>query len=316
MSRKALLTLPVFSILAFPASAADVVAPAQEVAPAQQPAAKGLLTSGVADFWLGYVFIDADLTTNTDLPPDTWRAGGQALFNIPIGDQFSAQLDLSGDGDFTNASNSTTDDYAGQILGGGHLSYRDPNAFLLGGFAGIGEAFLHEPGVVSDKHETGWMVGGEGQYYLGNTTFYGQAGYFDTDGNDPETLVDAWFARGVIRHFFTPNSMLSGEFTYGQGTNTEGTPDDIAFAGWEVLYKQQIDSTHFAWFVSYDGHYVEVDKNPTSTEDEHLYEHAFKVGLSFKFGADTLLEQDRYGATLDLPADPLRAAGYTVDVVD
>ena len=302
--------------MAFPAGAADVVSPAQEVAPAQQPAAKGLLISGVADFWLGYVFMDPDLDGPQDLPPDTWRAGGQALFNIPISDQFSAQLDLSGDFDFDNATNPTTDDYAGQILGGGHLSYRDPNAFLLGGFAGIGEAFVDEPGVVSDKHETGWMVGGEGQYYLGNTTFYGQAGYFDTDGNDTETLVDAWFARGVIRHFFTPNAMLSGEVTYGQGTNNVNTPDDIAFAGWEVLYKQQIDSTHFAWFVSYDGHYVEVDKNTVGSTDEHLYEHAFKVGLSFKFGANTLLEQDRYGATLDLPADPLRAAGYTVDVVD
>ncbi len=313
MSKQALLTLPMVCMLALPVDAADVVAPIQ------QPAAEGLLTSGVADFWLAYVFVDPNLGTGDQdsAVPDTWRGGGQALFNVPIGDQLSAQFDLSADGDFNYSSYPAAADYVGQILGGAHLSYRDPNAFLIGGFAGYGGAFVHASSPrTSDADEPGWMVGGEGQYYLGNTTFYGQVGYFDTDGNDSETLVDASFARGVIRHFLTPNSMLSGEFTYGQGTNAERRPDDITFAGWEVLYKQQIESTRLAWFVSYDGHYVEVDKNPVSTDDEHFYEHAFKVGLSFKFGADTLLEQDRYGATLDLPAAPLRAAGYTVDVVD
>jgi hypothetical protein len=271
---------------------------------------QGLLLSSVVDLWIGYVWMDSNVDSG-DAPPDTGRAGGQVLFNIPLGNQFSAQLDFAGEGDFDNANGGAGHfDYVGLIQGGGHLSYRDPKSFLLGAFAGIGEAY-----VTGDDNEGGWMVGGEGQAYLGNTTLYGQAGYFDSDANDSETLVDAWFVRGVVRHFLTSNSMISAEFLYGWGENTETTPDDIDFAGWEVLYKQQMESNRVAWFAGYEGHYMSNDPKPTgATED--LYEHIIKVGVSFKFHGNDLLTEDRYGATLDLPLDPLRTAGYTADIVD
>lgn len=286
--------------------------------PAPDKAASGLLNSGVADLWIGHVSIEPDLSSPSDNPTDTGRAGGQLLFNLPLGNNASLQLDIAGEGDFDNNDpDGFTQDYEGLIQGGAHLSHRVPNSYLIGGFVGVGEVFVGSGSSGLNKDEGGWMAGAEGQLYHGNTTFYGQAGYFDSDGNDFETLVDAWFVRGVIRHFFTPNSMISGEVLYGEGEDS-ATPisEDINFAGWELIYKRQMDSRPVDWFVAYDGHYVENDKVPGLT-DEDLVEHVFKIGFSIRFGgANSLLDQDRRGATLDLPFDPLRAAGYTVDVVD
>ena len=300
-------------VLAIPAMAADLPY-------VEEPLVEDmgeLLRSGMADVWLGYVWINVD-ENDDDIPKDTGRAGGQGLLNIPFAERFSMQLDISSEGDFKRGFDSANAnrDYEGQILGGVHLSYRDPTSYLFGAFAGVGEAFLGNGG--TQKDETGWMFGLEGQFYLDRTTFYAQGGYYGGDNNDPgkETMEEAWFVKGVVRHFFTPNTLISGELMYGWGHEGGSIEDDINFAGWELLLKQQFGTSAFSAFAAYDGHFVEIKKMTPGSSDEHLYEHAAKIGISFAFGAPDLLAQDRYGATLSLPADPLRASAYTADVVD
>ena len=282
---------------------------------------QGLLLSAVADVWGGYVWMDPNLTTGNDNPNDTGRVGGQLRVNIPLGNRFSVQLDGAAEGDFDNdypATNSTQD-YEGLVQGGGHLSYRDPNAYLIGVFGGYGHVFVGEGTGTTEKDENGWMFGGEGQVYLGNTTLYGQAGYFDSSANDSETLVDAWFARAQAQHFLTPNSVVVADFIYGAGENNV-TPsnDDIDFAGWELKYKRQLMAFPATWHAAYEGHYVAVDKAPGAFgPDEDLYEHIVKFGVSFAWGGgDSMQDLYRRGPALDLPLEPLRAAGYTVDIVD
>ena len=51
-----------------------------------------------------------------------------------------------------------------------------------------------------------------------------------------------------------------------------------------------------------------------TTENDHATEHVFKAGIKILFGANTLKQNDRYGATLDLPMLPVRANGLTENI--
>lgn len=282
------------------------------VAAAEAPAS-GLMYSGVVDFWGGYVFMDQGEDSDGDEPEDTGRFGARGRINVPLGENVSTQFDVDIELDFNKEDDDSIKDYERAAQFGLHLSWRDPSSYLFGIFGGGGVANVND-----DESERGYMAGGEGQFYLGNTTFYGQAGYFDTEGNDDETLVDAFFVRGVVRHFFDPDSMVSAEVLYGAGDNTESTPDDIDVVGWEVMYQRRLASMGAGalfGFIAYDGHYMMQEDDPGGTE-ENLTEHVIKVGLSFMFGPSSLQENDRRGATLDLPLDMLRTAGYTVDIID
>ena len=148
--------------------------------------------------------------------------------------------------------------------------------------------------------------------YLGDTTLYAQAGYFDVPNpDDNETLTDAFFARLSVHHYFTPNDVLSGELVYAGGNDTQGN-NDVDTVGREAEYKHSLDFIPAALTVAYDGQYIAVDEGAV----EDLFEHVIKDGLSFKFGADTSQDNDRRGVALDIPIEMLKGAGYTVDVVD
>lgn len=287
--------------LAGSASAADLDPPLAE--PAAVP---DLLWAGTFEVFGGAAFFDLDENdADGDEPDDTGRVGGSARLNIPLFSSFSVQADLDTEFD-TNSTGGGVGDYEGLVQVGGHLSWRDPSSFLIGVFGAYGEAEVD-----ANEDEKGFLIGGEAQLYLGNTTLYVQAGYFEVpDAGDNETLEDAFFARGTVRYYLTPDSSLSGDLVYVGGDNGQG--EDVDSVGWEVEYKHNLNIIPAAVFVAYDGQYIAVDEGTT----EDLFEHAFKVGLSFTFGADTLQDNDRRGVALDIPTEPLKAAGYTVDVVD
>ena len=58
--------------------------------------------------------------------------------------------------------------------------------------------------------------------------------------------------------------------------------------------------------LAYRGAYYDA-----TTENDHATEHVFKAGIKVLFGAATLQQNDRYGATLDLPMLPVRANSLT-----
>lgn len=298
------------ALLSSAASAADISYD-HEGSLKDTPMPYGLIWGGTLDLWIAGVGIESNLGAGDgDDPDDTARLGGTGRVNIPLSRHFSAQLDVDSEFDTASEDDDGTGDYDGLVQIGGHLSYRDAG-YLVGVFGGYGMVATHD-----DDDERGYLVGAEGQLRYGNWVGYLQGGYYDVpDAGDDETMRDAFFVRGEKRYFFTPNDMLSASLLYGEGEEGGTVKDDITFAGWNLEFRQKFDDKPLAWFVAYDGHYVEIDK-VSSNDDEDLTEHVFKVGLSFVMNAVTLQENDAFGATLSTPTDPLKASGYTVDIVD
>lgn len=263
----------------------------------------GLLWASTIDLWGAYAAIDSE-NTGSDIPEDTGRIGGSAKVNLPFSANVALQLDLDSEFDTKSEENG---DYDGLVQGAAHLSYRTPG-YLLGVFGGYGMVATHD-----DDDERGYLIGAEGQLRRGNFVFYGQVGYFDVpDPGDTETMRDSWFVRGESRYFYSPNQLVSASLIYGEGEDGQTNVGDVEYLGWELKYQQKFDNKPMAWFAAYDGNYFE----HTDANTEEVTEHVFKLGLSFTYNADTLLENDQFGTTLSTPTEPLKAAGYTVDVID
>lgn len=270
---------------------------------AGKPVARDSQTSAVGEFWFGYSF----LTEDNIAPPidDSYpELGGALRVNIPAGGDLSFQLDFQGESAFVD---DTSKNYTGSVLSGGHLSWRDPTQWLLGGFAGIGNGFN-----AFDETATTYLIGAEGQYYLTDWTFYGQLGYTDADESDtgtPDAFRNAWFGRGVARFFMDGNTKLEGELSYASGEN-DTDADDMDVWGWGLRYERAVPSMDAGLFLAYQGNYYD-----NSTEARTLTEHTLKLGLSFAFGIEGQKYVDRHGATLDLPM-VTRWSAYGVDMLD
>lgn len=263
--------------------------------------------SGVGEFWLGYNFLNEG-TPATVVDDDSYFGlGGDLRLNFPIDDGWSFQLDLAGESGFVDNSN---DNYTGSVLGGGHVSWRDPNEWLLGGFIGIGNGFNAD-----EDTTTAWLFGAEGQLYLTDWTFYGQLGYmdaYDVDIGADDAFRNAWFGRGVARYFLGANGKLEGELSYASGENDTDS-DDMDVWGWGLRYERPVQSMDANLFLAYEGSYYQATNN--GAIDDELTEHTIKLGLNVPFGVKGQKYVDRHGATLDLPM-VTRWAAYGVDVLD
>ncbi|WP_162914202.1 hypothetical protein [Taklimakanibacter lacteus] len=274
----------------------SAVASAADMEPPVEP---GLVPAGLIDGYVGY-----RSTTSTDyVHTDGLTYGGAARFSLPLFDIFSIQGDAQGEW-YDDIDDSWEPTEAWAL--GGHISVRDPELGLIGAFA----AYSNGDGV--DEHNGppthSLVVGGEFQYYLDDLTLYVQAGYADIiyDSGEPEGFVDGWFVRGVGRYFLGDDTRLQAEISYGETSQFVDAEDDGEITNWEVELR-----TGFGFdmplygFIGYRGGYYDA-----TTEEDDGEEHVGFVGLSFLFGADSLRHNDRYGATLDLPMLPARAAPW------
>lgn len=238
---------------------------------------------------------------------------GAARASIPFNPNWSAQLDIDGLATFTSRSNGD-DNLQDYFFGSGHLTWRDPTSFAFGAFGSVGSSSGGE-----DENATFWLIGAEGQFYLPTVTLYGQAGYFEADDeNENDVITDAWFARAVVRWFIGPDMRLQGEGSYTNGDENDSPAGDFEMWSWEVRYDQRFTGTPVGWFIGYNGMWGELDPAAAATPNESFTEHSFWAGLSFTFGYNskmTLLDNDRYGATLDTP-EIGRWTGYTTEVID
>lgn len=291
------------------ASAAALTLPALAHA-AGKPSGSDSQTSGVGEIWVGNTFL-SEGATNTVTDDDSYLGlGGNFRVNFPAGSQTSFQLDLQSETGFASSSN---DNYTGSVLGGAHFSFRDPNEYLLGGFAGIGNGFNAD-----DDTVTAWMLGVEGQYYLPDWTLYGQFGYMDgsnVSAATEEAFRDAWFGRAVGRFFLDSNVMLEGELSYATGESDDNAPStDMDVLGWGLRYERAVNSMDASFFLAYEGNHYSTTEGGGDPDDE-LTEHVVKLGLSVAFGIEGQKYIDRHGATLDLPM-VTRWSAYGVDVLD
>ena len=272
------LSTAMLGVSAFGAMAADPVAEA------------GLISSGYADVFAAYSFLGGDFGSEDD---EFLSGGGAFRWSMPVGDAMSLQLDAAGE--ITENSGSNEADYENSIGGALHLSYRDPSSHLFGIFGGVLNSGVGDNGSVD-----GYFIGGEGQYYADMNTFYVQAGYLDgktsnDDTDDDGVLGDAWFARGVWRHYFSEVTRLSLEGSYANGQVDEEPDTDVI--GWGAELETAPADWPMSVYLGYEGSYYDQEPGESDTLDEHM----IKIGARFDFGAGSVFERDRLGAGLDTP---------------
>jgi hypothetical protein len=265
------------------AQAADVAAPS---APAY---------SGVIEMFGGYSmfsgmdeFANSEATARENNP----ILGGFAAVNVPLSDGMSVQLDLLSSALFAPNNSELTEDemFSGNSQLAVHVNGRSEE-MLFGAFGGAGQA-----GLQGDSDAVFFFGGAEIQAYLGSATLYLQGGYLDSyqaDDDDDDALDKALFARGIARLYASETSRLSTEVAYANGTMHEA--DDIAILGWGARFDQQISESPASMFLAYNGNRYDLKEDCGDVG----YEHRAMVGLSFAFGGNTIMANDRQGVALD-----------------
>jgi hypothetical protein len=256
-------------------------------------------------------------TRHTDLPFffdddfnrfNGWTLGGAGRGNYWLSPNMSMQLDAQAEGisyrfrDGPNNGTTFNGSHHSYLIGG-HFNWRDSQRGLFGVFAGAGDY-----GGFFDQAKRHVVVGGEGQIYWNQFTLYVQGGYNTTVGTY-ETELNNWFIRGTGRYFFTPNTMLEGTVLYANGdvdVDLFFDPDfSISFQTWlwEAKLEHRFATTPFSLFAKYRGSEHKFDDilffGPNVREFK-VTDHRVLVGLRLYMGENTLLSNDRHGATLDI----------------
>lgn len=296
--------------------------------PVKSPAAQPLApaqASGYVEVYTGGSWLDDTIATNPFFfTPGTsrfdgWPIGGAARGNWWATNNVSLQLDGQAEGTRYDVPSSffipgfsarfSTLSY----LVGGHANYRNSQTGLIGAFGAIGDAsgtqqtdslFTGGNGV---RHALG---GVEGQYYVGPLTLYGQIGYDSTlDFGNAATISDvhAWFFRGTARYFFMPNFMLEGTAQFSTGavgfTNFGFSTPDTNFDMWRASIKAEWRpaTMPFSIFGKYEFNRTSYAQNTLNfTPDERIADNRVMAGIRVYLGQNTLLANDRGGATLDI----------------
>jgi hypothetical protein len=306
---KRLFLASAFAALPFVVSAADLSPEYNFIEQSVPSQAGGLGMAALFDLNGGYRWVDLG-EEFTEGGQDAALIDGAARISIPFGGAFSLQLDAEGEYNFTDngeGTGPTSDNSQGFWLAGAHASWRDPNTGLLGIFGAAGQGYNTGCCNGGGEEKVGYMVGGEGQIYLGNLTLYAQGGYAnfeqDTQGTEAEGFVDGWFARGVGRWFVGADTLIEGEVSYAQTDTYIDGDDSGEFWGWGIKAKTRLAGSLYG-VVGYRGGYYET----TDSGGETLVETVIYGGLSVAFGPNSLADNNLYGATLDLPTLPVRAA--------
>ena len=159
--------------------------------------------SATIDGWVGYWLIAGEKGNASPEQDDGFIYGLDGKLRFDVFDGISVQGDLSFD-DVANGNGGEY--YQSGWIGGGHLSWSNPDSGLLGIFAAEGS------GESDDEDAKFWLMGGEGQLYGDAWTLYLQVGYLDAHfdeemGND--AFHEAWFGRIAARYFFDPSSRFN-----------------------------------------------------------------------------------------------------------
>lgn len=249
------------------AFSADVVQPVVE-----EPIVAGPRVSGYVEAFLGGGWLDTDGGNDNG-----WVAGGAARINFPIDPRWNIQGDLYADGAWFDDGDLNS--YGGAL----HAYWRDPSSFALGAFASV----TGYGGDAGPKDFYSFSVGPEAQVYFDNVTLYGRAYYEQLRQSGFSEHIDMWGVRGVVRYFAQTNLRFDGEVGYRFG----GGSDTVALA---LQGNYRFDNTPWTVFGRYQFDHISVDTS-------NLNLQKLILGARVTFGADTLLDEDRNGATMDTP---------------
>lgn len=237
--------------------------------------------SGYGEFYLG------GINARTGGESDTrWSLGGAARLNTPFDERWNLQADATVDYFDAGSDGASATSYGGAL----HLYWRDPNAYAIGGFATLSEYRMDDAG-----DSTTWTVGPEAQVYIDNVTLYGQVYFGQTELVED---MDVAGLRGVVRYFAQPNLRFDAELGYRK-TSWDGSLFDIdvetVSAALQANYR--FDGSPMTVFGRYQ--YDDASMSVSGMGDDNTKSHKFVLGLRASFGTGTLLEEDRYGATMD-----------------
>jgi hypothetical protein len=293
------------TVVATLAQAADMPVKARPALPVVEQA------SGYVEVYGGWGstrFTDLPFAFDDDGNRGTgWALGGAGRGNYWLAPNMSMQLDAQAEGisyrvrEFPGGPTFNGSHHS--YLIGGHFNWRDSQRGLLGVFAGAGDF-----GGFFDQAKRHVIVGGEGQIYWNQFTLYVQGGYNTTVGTYFEELQQ-WFIRGTGRYFFTPNTMLEGTVLYANGDvdyNTFFGPNGTVNFDtwlWEAKLEHRFAATPFSLYVKYRGTETKFDNIfffPPGFGEFKVTDHRVLAGLRLYMGENTLLSNDRHGATLDI----------------
>lgn len=233
--------------------------------------------SGYGEVYLGGIYF---ATPGDDANGTT--AGGAARINFPIDARWNIQTDAVIDSIWIEGTNIYS--YGGAI----HSYWRDPSSYALGGFATItgygGEDF-------GDADLYSFSVGPEAQAYFGNVTLYGQVYYGQLRASGESEHVDNWGGRGVVRYFAQDDLRFDGELGFSR-LSESGVHFDTVTAALQATYR--FSGTPWSVFGRY-----QLDHVTFSEASGSVNVHKYVIGLRASFGSDTLLSEDRNGATMD-----------------
>jgi hypothetical protein len=227
-----------------------------------------------------------------------WRGSGV----IDLGSGLGLQGDIAYQSYRFDTDLPATYNFA-DMTGALHLFYRDPNAYLVGGFVQVTQQSQFYSADGDDPYDvrTRSIAGAEGQVFLDNLTLYGQAGLMHEDlGNDSYTQTGV-FLTGQARYFLTPDFKVD---LHGMAARLSGSPlpgnPDFTKAGIGIGAEFKLPDSPLSTFAALD--YTRIDS--------YYYDHdetRVSVGLKVNFGTGSLLEQDRSGASLNpVAAIPFR----------
>jgi len=218
--------------------------------------------------------------------------GGDSRVNVWMAPGVSLQGDVQGEA----SSNGFEDCCYSQdhrVIGviGGHAAWRSMSN-LFGVFGGVaGSSVFDEEGAVLQP-----FIGFEAQAYLNQITLYGQVGT-SWNADTSSYGMDQVFFRGILRYFLTPNDKLQAEIGIAKGHfSGGGSGEPFTNTNWGLLYEHQFGGSPFSAFAELASF--------TNNNDASTYrssENQFMLGARVHFGSGSLLQQDRQGASLDLP---------------
>lgn len=247
-------------------------------------AALALAAPGVASAQSGYVDLgyqnsEADVG-GVSGDADGWTLGGAAAF------AGTGTLGFQIDGLISNSEADGGGDVDSWNLGGHVFSRTDGG--LIGGFANVGNVDVD--GVGDDDF---WTVGLEGQLYMARTTLDGALSYSESDDTNAE-LTAADFG---ATHFVTDNFSFGGNLGFGNVDTPLGDADVVSYGlGAEVQFATAPISVFGGW------QHVDVDDIDSDAD-------TLGIGVRYNWGAGSLLDRNRSGASLSRGGGLGRFAG-------
>lgn len=192
----------------------------------------------------------------------------------------------------------------------GHVFHRNAER-LLG-------LMVQRNSVGRDAYHFSWQpatyyVGGEAQIYRGNLTVYGQAAYV-TSGGFSNYSRNGVQAAVQLRYFPRENLMVALKGSFERTNRNHGQPDSnyyrVGYRNWSLGSQAEYRLPSSRVSLTLDLDYTGLRTRTTAGEIDSGVTNVWRskvsndrltamVGIKFNFGASSLKQRDRSGASLD-----------------